>query len=113
MPYFFIFPLFALWLLLGIASSIALRFTRLQHLAPYAWAITLGSLLGCMAGNAVLLLLTGLAVHAPVPEVAREARGIGVAAAIFLGPFAASALGALTGAGAGPLLLYVLRRKTA
>jgi hypothetical protein len=95
MPYFFILPLFALWLLLGVASSVGLRFTRWRRWAPYAWAITLGSLLGFVAGNAVLLLATGLA------------------ALVFVGPFAASALGALGGAGAGALLLYALRRKMA
>ena len=110
MPYFLILPVFALWQLAWVATSITLHFTRFQRFAPYSWAIALGSLVGFVLGNSLLLPVFWGVAHAPV---AQEARGILGAIVIFLGPFAASAAGVLLGAGGSLLLLVLLRRRTA
>ena len=107
MPYFLILPVFALWQLAWVATSITLHFTRFQRFASYSWAITLGSLVGFVLGNSLLLPVFWGVAHAPV------ARGILGAIVIFLGPFAASAAGVLLGAGGSLLLLVLLRRRTA
>lgn len=80
MFYFFILAIFVLWLALGVVSSAEPSFTHSQCVTSYGWAATLGSLVGLIAGNALLLL--SVVGRTPLPEAARRAQTIGIAVII-------------------------------
>jgi hypothetical protein len=110
MPYFLICPLWGLAVISLLAVTLATRVVRrLAPGYPFAWRILLWSSVGFLAANALLLaaLVGGGVLADKLPRASGlvgYAAAFGVAGAVFLGPFLASAAGFAGGAVVGAYL---------
>jgi hypothetical protein len=115
MTYFFLVPLFALWLLAAAGALLMLRFTpSLRHLYPLAFSVALWSSLGFIVGNAALMLLIvfgGQFFQVRGDGALKDVMGVVWGGLILAGPVLASAIGWLAGLGAGLLLSYRKSRR--
>ena len=99
--YFIIIPVFACALVCMTCAALASRFIeRLRPVYPFAWRVLLGSTLGFVVANGVMLALVLLAVQhdgTADAEQAGDAAKLSFAAALFFGPVIASLLGFIGG----------------
>lgn len=113
MAYFLILPLWLASVLVMAAVAVATRVLRGGSAAfPYAWRILLWSSLGFLTANG--LLLGGCALVASAAGAGAGAAhplvGLGLVAALLLGPIVASAAGFGGGALVGFVLAWRSRR---
>ena len=115
MPYFFIAPAFALYLVLGGILVVACRvIDSRRRLLSYVWRIWLWGGIGFVVANMLLVAilyvpLTHLAVSGSA-KPSHEIVDIIVGVAVLLGPFVASVFGLLVGAGADAYLAWRINR---
>ncbi len=116
MTYFLVLPLLVMWLLAAAGATAATRMIpQLNHLFPWAWRISLWATLGCIVGNAILLLLLSNAHHLGLPSdmgsFADELFKLGMGLTVLLGPIFVSAVGWIAGAIIGALLAFSRTRR--
>jgi hypothetical protein len=117
-PYFFILPLFAAFLLALLTGAGILFFTRFRKAAPYVLGTAIGSLLGFIGANAVLFLGLRLFVKgretmpplATPGEIGSTVAGVAMVGVLVVVPFVVSALGAGLGAMGGVYATWRLVR---
>lgn len=111
MPYFFILPVFVALLLGLLAAGVGLHFTRLKSAAPYAFGVALGAALGFAGANALLVPLLHGVGHIPENQNTQTIKALLLATVLFIGPFVASAFGAVVGAVLGVVVAWRTSRR--
>ncbi|MFD1470615.1 hypothetical protein ACFQ48_20485 [Hymenobacter caeli] len=111
MPYFFILPVFVVGLLLPLAAGVVLRFTRWRNAAPYVFGVAVGAALGFAGANALLLPLLHGVNKLPATQNAQTIKTLLLAVVVFIGPFVASAAGAVVGAIVGIVAAWRIGRR--
>lgn len=114
MPYFIILPVYALLLVfLAIAAIVARCVESWRPACGYIVGGTVGTLPGFIVANIVItvagLLPVLMAEHFTLPQWAQQTGALVAAVLLFIGPFAASALGVVLGFAAG--VFFVFRRR--
>jgi len=93
--YFIILPVFVCTLVCMSSATLASRFIEpLRPAYPFAWRVLVGSVLGFLLANALMLALF---LIPPGAEQASDAAKFAYAAALFLGPAIVSLIGFLGG----------------
>jgi len=115
MPYFFILPAYvALLVVLIIAAVVTYAVPRCKSASGYIVAGTVGTLVGFVVINVVVIVLgvlpAWLAQKVAFPEWLQQVSKIFVVAALLIGPFIGSAIGVLIGFMAGLYFIYRRRR---
>ena len=116
MPYFFLAPGFALYLILGGILILACRvIDSLRRFFSYVWRIWVWGGIGFIVANALLVAI----LYVPLTRIgvtgaarsSNDIAGIIIGVAALLGPFVASAFGLLVGAGVGAHLAWRTTRR--
>lgn len=111
MSYFFILPVFGALLLGLLATGVALRFTRLKAAAPYVFGAAAGAAPGFARANALLVPLLHGVRRIPGGQNAQTFKAVLLAAVVFIGPFAASAIGVAVGVAVGMFAAWRVTRR--
>jgi hypothetical protein len=112
MPYFIILPLYALLLLTLIGlGGVFLFVQKLRYYAPFVFAAALGSFLGLILANVILIVCAIFLLKLPVPKSVQTVQGVFTGITLFIGPFIASTVGVLLGMFAGAGMMWRLKRK--
>ena len=116
MPYFFILPIFVLWLVGLIVGAVAVRYSAsLRPLSAYLFAVAIGSIPGFLLGNIVLFIgalgVAKLLALISLPRILQPLQTLTATATIFIGPFVASAIGGLIGSLLGIIAVWLFRRR--
>ncbi len=107
MTYFLVLPAWLLAVLAMGAVTVAVRVVpRLSPAYRYAWRVLLWSSIGFVVANGAMVGLYLLVARADTSGAAGDAAKVGIAAALFLGPVVASAVGFVGGAAAGAVLAW-------
>jgi hypothetical protein len=116
MPYFFLIPAFAVWLMLSAAAVLACRFWGpARKLLPYVWRLCAGASVGVLIAHALLWagIMAAARLAGSAPGQPHQALALLMAGALFIGPFAVTVLGWFAGALTGFVLALRARRKVA
>lgn len=114
MPYFLILPVYLVLLAGLICLAIAFRFfPRLKPMSRYFWGGAIGTAIGFIVANAIVLLVgvmpAWLGQRFTFPNWLQETGRFFVAATLFVGPFIGSTVGVALGFLAGFYFVLVLR----
>ncbi|WP_084444335.1 hypothetical protein [Hymenobacter roseosalivarius] len=116
MPYFFILPIFVLWLVGLLMAAVAVRFSAsFRPWSIYLVAVAIGSIPGFLLGNIALFVgalgVAKLLALLSLPRILQPLQMLTTAATIFIGPFVASAIGSLVGSLLGIITVWQFRRR--
>jgi len=116
--YFLILPAVVGFLALLLIAALILRYLpNWQHLSGYFVGSAVGTAIGFIAANGLLLLLVlGTLRMANQPDTSpltQQLGGYGAAAGLIIGPVLATGVGIALGLGLGVLFVFLKRRRRA